>query len=812
AARQSVLLLKTAGVLPLKSKDSSAGIGECAKNEAYAAWGNTSTHTRLAFDAVNDYEIKTVGYAHGYLRGESGRSDLPNTAGILCSEADYALVWLCAESDAYALPDGQIELIDALHRRGIKVIAAVEADGIIDMSFCKKCAAVLYGYRGGQRFADAVYEIVSGKTCPSGRLTEPFPTEIEIKEGGCVSGNGGVLYPFGYGLSYTSFTYSNLKITDAGVTCTVTNTGSCDGYDTVFLYVQRTDAEKGTAKKTLRGYKKVFVKKNDAVKVFIPFDESTFRTYSEKRKKFCIEGGKYGVYLAGNGNDVLLAGEISLEGRVFDERTFTAEKETPKDFDKAYGDFMQMRDATKKAHTHTLPLGAKIAIALMIALYADGLAVLCISTHMLENLGNLRLVIFIGIAAAFDIVALIYIIRLLRLRSVLSPAQTPKKWSDAIGDLGSFREIAKVSYEELTQEESEEEAQGEEEETSAPEEPLSYDNAFAEKGAEDIAYKDDVHFGDLCADFKRFMNARGVEIEMPSVRAIFAALASSNLVLMQIKNKEMLADFMDAMSMYFNDAALMNASNDWASSTDVLWMKANGKYVASPLLDALYSAIANPHKNGMAIINNVSPANLRNYFADFIRFALHPTEEHVLKVNDTTTTTLPCNMRYVLILQEGAIANIPRYLANASVQISPVIGKTSIAGTKPETLSVSRMAFDNLVQQVREEKYLSENVWKRIDALAETVGKSEKFVLGNKNTLRIEKFTSVLLECGADESEALTGAFTSKIVPLLKTLDMYAAEDGESAVFGLIEKIFPDEELSKVRHALVKTAAKEEAQ
>ena len=80
------------------------------------------------------------------------------------------------------------------------------------------------------------------------------------------------------------------------------------------------------------------------------------------------------------------------------------------------------------------------------------------------------------------------------------------------------------------------------------------------------------------------------------------------------------------------------------------------------------------------------------------------------------------------------------------------------------------MLFEETVANSREHNFLNEKIWKKLDSLAEAVNSSERFAFGNKNTLQLEKLTSVILECGGDEAEALSAAFLCKIVPLLKVI------------------------------------------
>ena len=99
--------------------------------------------------------------------------------------------------------------------------------------------------------------------------------------------------------------------------------------------------------------------------------------------------------------------------------------------------------------------------------------------------------------------------------------------------------------------------------------------------------------------------------------------------------------------------------------------------------------------------------------------------------------------------------------------------------------------------------YLSETVGKKLDEFTAAVNATEKFGIDNKSLLQLEKYTSVLMDCGGDEHEAVTGMFISKIVPLLKVSRAYKKESGGKTLYGIIEKLFGEENLSAVQRALV---------
>ena len=136
AARQSVVLLKNDGALPLSATEKVAVLGECAKDYGYQSdyFSGSATRESTPFTEINGYDINAIGFASGYARAQSGKKELIDTALELAKEAGTALVYLSAEKDENVLPAGQTELVDALYRNSVKIIAVVASDGAVTLA------------------------------------------------------------------------------------------------------------------------------------------------------------------------------------------------------------------------------------------------------------------------------------------------------------------------------------------------------------------------------------------------------------------------------------------------------------------------------------------------------------------------------------------------------------------------------------------------------------------------------------------------------------------------------------------------------
>ena len=349
AAAESIVLLKNeGGILPLKHSKKVALIGDFALTPRYQGAGSSMVNpTRVDSlkDAMESAELDMVGYCAGY-----ERSGKPNKAYLdeAVSQAKMAdVVILCigldesSESEGLdrthiGIPAVQKQLLDAVTAANPNVVAVVSAGSVIETDWVEQCKAVVHGYLGGQAGAGAMLEVLTGWQNPCGKLAETislryedtpaaryFPgrkQNAEYREGLYVgyryyeTANKAVRYPFGYGLSYTTFVYSDLKVNAEKITFTLTNTGSVAGAEIAQLYVAKPDAAVFRPAKELKGFAKVFLKARESKTVTIPLDDKAFRYWNVATDRWEVEGGSYQLLVGASVQDIRLTAEIALPG------------------------------------------------------------------------------------------------------------------------------------------------------------------------------------------------------------------------------------------------------------------------------------------------------------------------------------------------------------------------------------------------------------------------------------------------------------------------------------------------------------------
>ncbi len=349
AAEESLVLLKNNdGLLPLKPDTKVAIIGDFAKNSRYQGAGSSvvnSLHVDQIWDVLPEYALNVVGYEQGFDRYGKKKQKLIDKAVDLADKADVVLLFLGLDEVTEAegmdreniqIPLNQRELVSALYHTGKKIAVVLECGSAVELPFVDRVDAILHAYLSGEAGARAIMNVLTGKVNPSGKLSESYPfgyedcpsadhfgkndRTIEYRESifigyryYCTSGTE-ARYPFGYGLSYTKFEYSDLKVNENGVSFKIKNVGEVAGKEAAQLYIGKKESKLFRPKYELKGFNKVELQPGEEKEVEIPFDDYSFRYWNVKTNKFEVEGGKYEIYVGPNSMEFPLVGEIEKEG------------------------------------------------------------------------------------------------------------------------------------------------------------------------------------------------------------------------------------------------------------------------------------------------------------------------------------------------------------------------------------------------------------------------------------------------------------------------------------------------------------------
>lgn len=356
SAQCAVLLKNDDALLPLDTNKKIAFIGYFAKNPRYQGGGSShinSFKVTSALDAVKDY--CEVTYAQGY----ESNTDVPdvkliNEAVECAKKCDVAVIFAgltdLYESEGFdrkhmKMPANQLELIDKVCEVCSNVVVVLHNGSPVEMPFKNKVKSILEMYLGGQAVGGAACDLIFGKVNPSGKLAETFPEklsdnpsfisfpgemdDVQYREGIFVGYRYydhkqiEPLFPFGHGLSYTTFEYSDIKLSsnainaddELTVSVKVTNTGKVEGKEVVQLYV--TDKESSLIRpvKELKGFEKVSLKPGESKNVMFKLDKRAFAFYSEAAHDWLVEEGDFIISVGSSSRDIRLTDEVFVSSK-----------------------------------------------------------------------------------------------------------------------------------------------------------------------------------------------------------------------------------------------------------------------------------------------------------------------------------------------------------------------------------------------------------------------------------------------------------------------------------------------------------------
>ncbi|MCI1665978.1 MAG: glycoside hydrolase family 3 C-terminal domain-containing protein [Atopobiaceae bacterium] len=354
-AAQSIVLLKNdaptpgAGpLLPLAAGTKVALVGDFAATPRYQGAGSSLVNcTKLdsLLDLMPDSGLTFVGYEKGFERHGGEGEALASAAVDLSRKADVVVVCLGLDEQAESegadrttmrLNDNQVALLHRVAEANPNVVVLLSGGSAVESGWVVDAASVLYLALGGQAGADAALDVLLGRQNPSGRLNETWPVSLtdtptaatfpaegaaaEYREGIYVgyryyrTAGVPVAYPFGFGLSYTTFSYSDLEVTPTSASFVVTNDGPVAGSEVCQLYVSKPVHDVFRADEELKGFAKVTIAAGGQARVTIPLDERSFSYFDVGTGRWEIEAGTYEVRIGSSSADIRLVGTVEQAG------------------------------------------------------------------------------------------------------------------------------------------------------------------------------------------------------------------------------------------------------------------------------------------------------------------------------------------------------------------------------------------------------------------------------------------------------------------------------------------------------------------
>ncbi len=358
-AEQSMVLLKNEdNILPLKRAEGEyvAVIGAFADKPRYQGEGSSVINPTMIDSgrrAFNNSPID-VKFADGYDRsGKRKNEDAYITEACnLAKNASKAVVFIGLTDDyesegfdrtTMKLPDGHNRLVEAVSRVNENVIVVLQGGSPVEMPWADDVKAILNAYLGGQSVAPAIVDVLTGKANPCGKLAETYPIclkdtptsfrypdskeDVQYRESIFIGYRyydkveRNVRFPFGFGLSYTSFEYSDIRLRKKNltkgegtkVTFTIKNTGDVAGAEIAQVYVGKPESKVFRAPKELKGFVKVYLEPGEEKKVSVELDDRAFAFWNTATDGWCVESGEYNILVGASSRDIRLEAAVKMK-------------------------------------------------------------------------------------------------------------------------------------------------------------------------------------------------------------------------------------------------------------------------------------------------------------------------------------------------------------------------------------------------------------------------------------------------------------------------------------------------------------------
>jgi beta-glucosidase len=385
-ASESMVLLKNDQLLPLSKQDKVLFVGGFIDDMRYQGGGSSHINpTRVdQISEIYSSYSKNITIAKGYsIEHTRYDENLTKEAVELAKEADKVVILLglpeSHEAEGFDrttldLPEHQLKLLHEILEVNQNIIGVIVGGSVMNLSFEHDVKSMLLAYLGGQGSSSAIMDILYGKTNPSGRLAETFIDDIKAcnvklnNDNNAVyydesifigyryyqSFNQHVRYPFGYGLSYTTFEYRDISIQEDKekfiINMTIQNTGNMKGKEVIQIYIENNESTVFKARRELKAFDKIELEPNEEKKVSIDLPKKAFEYYDIYKKRYVLEKGEYEIIVSKNVIDEIESFDFGINGEEIHHPTLSYQKYAydTSDFQKIYMAPLPPKNVIKK--------------------------------------------------------------------------------------------------------------------------------------------------------------------------------------------------------------------------------------------------------------------------------------------------------------------------------------------------------------------------------------------------------------------------------------------------------------------------------
>lgn len=772
AARKSIVLLKNSkNLLPVKKDNKIAVIAAHPSGLASALES-----------AAPSVAIRTD-YKEGALAAVS--------KGL--ADCNVAVLVLKVENDVLSTEEKRI--INLLKDEGVKIIAVLPSDFSGSVRFLDLCDALLLS-PDPTKFYRALASVLIGEYSPGGRTTCSLYDDVfeeiksinafkKIEENRIGSFIGyrrydempsTVKYPFGYGLSYDRFYYSDLSVKGREISFTLRNEGQIDGEEVVEIYVGKNDSAVIRPKKELKYCVKVFVKAGRSTRVKIKIPNRGLEVYSQSKRDWIEEGGKYEVYVCASSAKVKLTGAmfihgVKLESDNSDRYVYSTAQSNIVGCNYVYG-------VKTKRKINAVQIILAVLFG-MITIFGT-----LVTAGVLPNSEGWSMLIGLIIVSVFAPLFILMIV----LASVGG------------GDASQIRvPIKNVKPRRLNSELSSlfEEAFGED--TPQDHQAAAEEAAFTE--IEEDAFTEMIEGADLTELVDKIVASaasRGIGVSRRDAQEYLAAMAASRLVI--VKNSDLIYEFGNAVTealggKHFYETDAFTRSLDLITNDSGIDLR--------PTEDALLTSAAHPD---VICMLTLAPAIMEKaeMLKPFVEYFANPKGHGRLKfdtVDGEKSCQLSCGVWVMLAIGDEFFDNIPSYVSKYAVFPTLDLTETE-AKEKTECKKIPFEQLEESFSNLGKVYSLSEENWKKIDKFIDYASAKIDFSLGNRGFLALERYFSIMLMNGEDETTALDYAVAHALLPRFISLSREASAVFEENLADALGRIFGENNVAVCEEVL----------
>lgn len=804
ATLESTVLLKNVGFsLPLDKNKRIAIIGNVFPEDENGESGLSAVK-----EALGARGYSCVGVEPGYDVGDIQRSYLTEKALKLTDSASVVLLFLgfgyeneknIQRTKSLELPANQLRLADMLVKRKKNVVCVLSAGHAPDIAFTRGFKAVLLAPLDVNASVPAIVSILSGEVSPSGKLaytlyagsdtafrkSDIYKEHYGLKSGPFVGyryyDTAGLTlgYPFGHGLSYSSFEYSDLVYDRGMVSFSVENIGTVEAAEVAEVYIGKKDSRVIRPLKELCGFVKMNLKPKEKKRVKIKVDIP--KVYQSG--KFSIENGYYTVYVGSSSADIRLTSVFNCTGD-----NLKRDGERLIDYIQSIPNVLEDNFTLEAKYC---PMNKKPMKNILVGLIAIGLAIGLAIFNTSSGLSSVFLGIVAGILA---VLAIIFFATDVLERNQSAENESAKMNEKNREYFSDAEEIGVFSTERMFSDEFDAKDDSESTDYHANDEMLDVEMS---------EYVDpEFKLADMVEDLAHFFTDRGMRLDNGVAENIAVSLASSKLLILDGIKSEDFNTFMLILSDYLATKTYVDKiDKETKEHYDCFHVYDNhGDFTKRSSVLALEDASKEKEKIHLLSVDGLDADTFDKLSAPFATYLTSTKDSSTVRVMNAQGAnvgySIRNNLKLVLRLDDAAnVGDLPVSVLRAAAVTRVSFVKCQAASEWHAHHGCNRYQLDYIFEKESSAKDVSENVYKKIDKLESFVASHADYKIGNKLWLAFEKQIGLLLSAKKELNDAIDAAVATKLLPsMISALNGNLTKEDES-LKETLEFIFGEENI-----------------